>query len=182
MKASDVHEQALLNRIQCGDYPAFKTLFHRYYPALCSFAAYYLDDEYKAEELVSDLFLKFWQNRKSLQVQNLRMYLFTATKNRCLNLLRKSGKNFLVFDEAEHDRVSDDCPLAAIEFKETSIEIEKLIQLLPEKMRACFIMSRIDGLNYAEIAELFDISIRTVEDHIYKAVLLLKKAYQKKHT
>lgn len=183
MKASDGHEQELLSRIQCGDYPAFKTLFQSYYPALCHFAAYYLDDEHRAEELVSDLFLKFWQSREILQVQNIRMYLFTATKNRCLNELRKMKQNWLMFTDAEHDhQVSEDCPLASVVFKETSLEINQLIALLPEKMRACFIMSRMDGLSYREIADLFDISTRTVEDHIYKAVLFLKKAYQKKHT
>lgn len=173
-----INEQELFERLKNGDYQAFKSLFHQFYPQLCVYADYYLQSSACAEELVSDLFLKIWTDRSKLEVANIRSYLYRATKNRSLNLLQKKGlATHLLRDDIEIPCGETESPLSRLLMKESHLKMNQLISQLPPRRRLIFTMSRVDGLPFKEIAALLDISIRTVEDQVFKAVKALKEAY-----
>ncbi len=128
----------------------------------------------ESKNLVHDVFIAVWEKYEDLpEDTNFRSYLFTSTRNRCLNYIRDRKK--VVPLEGAHEQVtaSED---NSFEARELEKEIELAINILPEKCRIVFEMSRYEELKYAEIAEKMNISVKTVEAHMSKALNMLRKA------
>ena len=174
-------EQQLLERMRDSNHAAFKELFYRYYQELCCYAEWHVRSRECAEELVSDLFVRLWENRASLAITNIRSYLYQSTKNRALNYLRKQVPATEPIEHYNDIRQPDgDSPYQQLLLKESHKTMNRLIDDLPERRKIIFLMSRIDGLSYREIASLLKISVRTVEDQMLKAVKTLRSAFFKK--
>ena len=138
----------LLQLIKNGDKQAFKYVFDTYFTALCRFMYLYLGDTQEAEDIASDIFASVWENRKKLEIRlTFKAYLFQAAKNRCLNAIREELNNL----------------------------IQEAILSLPEKCREVFLQSRTKNLTNQEIAESMDISVKTVEAQITKALKQIRK-------
>ncbi|MBK8806884.1 MAG: RNA polymerase sigma-70 factor [Bacteroidales bacterium] len=122
-------------------------------------------------------FIGLWEKRSSIdRIDSLKSYLYRSVHNRCLNHLRNSKKFIDDSDAAflEFDSGTDN--LQAIEAIELEVLISKTILSLPEKCRKVFELSRFEGMKYSEIAQSLDISIKTVEIHISKALKILREA------
>ena len=131
-----------------GETAAFRELFDRYYAPLCRFAAYWLRDRTSAEEIVLDTFTHIWQHAAELHIlTSVRAYLFRAVRNRALNRLR------------------DERPAGI------SIEGPEL----PDRCREVFRKSREEGLSNAAIADQMQISVKTVEAQITKALRRIRE-------
>lgn len=163
----------LFELIRNDDTEAFDRLYSLFYPSLCVFASRYIS-EYKAiEDCVQDVFLKIWRDRKSISINSsVRSYLYTAMRNHCLNFIEKE-KTELTYEQyilRTYDpyTVND---LYSIEELENIIE--DAIQKLPDKIQQVFRMSRFEHMTYKEIAEKQNISIKTVESYIHKALISL---------
>ncbi len=152
-----------------GNKAAFDALFRKYYTQLCNFALQYVRNESLAEELVQDVFVVLWEQKKSLNITtSLLAYLYISTKNTALNKIKKEQtrtkyeKNFAL--EAENTAQSE----SAEENKDEKIRhyINQGIVTLPEKCRNIFELSRNDGLTYQEIADFLQISKKTVENQM----------------
>lgn len=166
----------LFRGISRSDKKAFDELFRLYYANLLRFAKNYVLETGQAEEVVSDVFVWLWMNRESLQaIDNPQVYLFTAVKNRSLNALR--GQTKIVSMDAYHEKETDfpDNPLTQLEQKELSAKLQAIIENLPEQQRIIFKMIKESGLTAKQTAEILQLSPRTVETHIYKAVKQLEK-------
>jgi RNA polymerase sigma-70 factor (family 1) len=158
--------------IDQDDHTAFEFLFHHFYDKLMRVAMYYLHKELIAEDAVSEVFYKLWANRTKLQkVENLENYLFTMIKNQCLYMLRSDKK--VVFDDA----MMDDSQQIVIENPESNLISEEFIKFynnkvkeLPPKCKLVYLMVKDDGLKYKEVAELLNISVKTVENQMTKAI------------
>ena len=131
--------------------------------------------ESNAQEVVNDVFLSIWEKRDVLILdESLKAYLFQATKNRSINHLKKNKMTFLQLDE------DGDIPIAAdaqqlLEEKDNEDRISILMDQLPPKCKQVFTMSRFDGLNNKDISELMDISVKTVENQMTKALKFFRK-------
>lgn len=171
----------LFQQMQHGDHAAFEALFYLYYRELCFFTEWHVRSKECAEELVSDLFIKLWEKRAVLQITNIRPYLYQAAKHNALNYLRKSKLVTEPIESHTHLQQSEaEGPYQQLLLKESHKEMNSLIDSLPERRKLIFVMSRIDGLSYSEIADLLDISIRTVEDQMFKAVKSLRSSMHDK--
>lgn len=152
------------------DARAFRRLFETLYPELMQFALYYVKVRETAEEIVQDVFLKIWQIRGTLPaILNFRAYLFTTTRNRCLNhLQRKSQSVPLQLDSAAAaDAVGDDNdPQQALELADTQQRIRAAVDALPPQCRLIFQLVKEQGFSYREVADLLTLSPRTVETQI----------------
>ncbi|MCB9246444.1 MAG: RNA polymerase sigma-70 factor [Flavobacteriales bacterium] len=147
-----------------------KDLFEAYYSGLCDFALYFLEDAQESENVVQQVFVDIWERRDEVfGEKSLKTYLYTAVRNRCLNQLRKTQISHL-----EDEHIAEEDPTARIEMAELARFIEKLIDQLPTKCRYIFLRSRRDGMTYKEIASELDISVRTVENQIAKALKFLR--------
>lgn len=163
--------------IQAGDESAFEGLFREHYAVLCGFARKIVSDGDTAEELVQELFMQLWDKRLSLNPEtSLRAYLFTAIRNSCLNHLKHQNVRGRHEDHARNLplQLAPD-PSQALETAELQARIHLAIGELPDRCSEIFKMSRFEGLKYDEIAEKLQLSPRTVEVQIGKALRILRE-------
>lgn len=170
----------LLKLIQGGNEQAFKYLFDTYFASLCRFAHVYISDVQDAEELILDLFVYIWEHRSEINVTlSFKAYLFQATRNRCLNYLR-DNRQMLRLEEVR-DEIQDE-DISALEMEELQYLIMEAICSLPNKCQEVFQYSRHENLTNKEIAEKMQISVKTVEAQITKALKLIKNFLDEKYT
>ena len=171
-----ITEKDLILRLKSGDQTAFELLFHFYYPGLVIYSTQFTADRAEAEEIVQDFFVRFWQkHRNILPADSLKNYFFSSVKNSSLNLL-KHKKIETKYLKQLNDLSNSHLVYNEDIYLETELQekIKKAIDLLPEKCREIFIMSRINGLKNEEIATKLNLSKRTVETQISKALKVLR--------
>ncbi|MDP3434110.1 MAG: RNA polymerase sigma-70 factor [Bacteroidota bacterium] len=171
-----IDEKDLIVRLKSGDQTAFELLFHFYYPGLVMYAIQFTTDRMEAEEIVQDFFVRFWQRHQQIiPSDSLKSYLFLSVKNGSLNFLKhkKIEEKYIrsMTELSNNHLVYDPDLYIASELQE---KIKKSIDLLPEKCREIFIMSRMRGLKNEEIAAELNLSKRTVETQISKALKVLR--------
>ncbi len=156
---------------------AVDAIFRRHYASLCLAANRVLRDKNKSEDLVQDVFFELWKKRGTLQIHSsLGAYLKRATLNKALNYIRdekikSSGEEPLqILKSYQADAQGQ------LEIQELQKRIDQAINQLPERCRLVFSLSRFEAMTYREIAEELDISIKTVENQITKALRLLREA------
>ncbi len=158
----------------------FEALFRKFRPGLVAFATSIIGKSNDAEEIVHDVFIAIWnQSDGHLEEGGIKSYLFTSVKNRCLNFIKKAKLEFS--DLAEENTVFDSAVNIQnkLEAKEAEQRIHILIDMLPTKCRQIFLMSRMYELSYKEIAQVLDITPKTVENQISIALKFLKEHYLK---
>jgi RNA polymerase sigma-70 factor (ECF subfamily) len=171
-------ERNWIEKIRHGDESAFEALFRAYYPSLCRFAAGYVDADAHARDLVQDVFLRIWERRANWTVRHsLKAYLYQAVRNRALNHVRRQNtKDDAVddleytTDDAEHRTAAD-----AYHAHTLSEEVDEAIADLPERRRMAFLLHRRHGFTYKEIARIMDITTKTVENQIGRALQSLRE-------
>lgn len=167
-------ELFLLGRIQKGDRDAFDALFRLYYVPLCVQASRYVEDA-EAENIVQDLMLYVWENRRRLDIStSLRSYLFTAVRNRALTLLGRSRRKAEVLGNMVRSMdfyfLPPACPL-----DELVALYDEAMAKLPAAVRETFEQSRFEGKTYKEIAEREGVSVKIIDHRIQKAVKYLRQ-------
>lgn len=157
-------DNELYLRLKEGDERAFKTLFQKYYSAMCHFAHQFLKDHEMAEETVQDMFVRIWEKRSTLNIEtSVKHYFFRSIRNQCLNQIQhqKIKKQYASrIIESSHQEIDPDQYYMEVNLLQ---RIEKSIDSLPAKRQEIFRLSREQGLKYKEIAEELNISIKTVE-------------------
>lgn len=162
--------------IRAGDQRAYERLFRAHYAVLCAFAHKLVSDRDMAEEIVQNIFVQLWEKRDSIGVAtSARSYLFSATRNACLNHLNhlKVRNRFAEAVQAMPLEQADDAA-AQLELQELNTRLHAAIDQLPERCREVFVLSRFESLKYDEIAQRLAISPRTVEVQIGKALRFLR--------
>ena len=152
----------------------YESTFREHYEPLTRYAHSILKSQEEAEDAVQRLFIKFWEKRFELQIDNVRAYLYRATYNTCLNQV-KSNKNSLkhVPESEVQIHASDDASNGVLG-DELQTQIEQAMEVLPEKCRQVFQLSRFEEKSYKEISEELNISVKTVENHIAKALKIMR--------
>jgi len=172
-------ERELIESLINGDMGAFREIYRKYAPVMLAFASKFTDRS-TAEDLVQDVFMRIWVARETSPVnESLQAYLFQAVRNRCINHLEhiRVIANYeaqemidMQIREAEFFQSPEQLLIRQEQLEQVHREIEKL----PEKNRRVFQMAYSDDLKAAEIAEKLQLSVRTVETQIYKALKTLR--------
>ena len=172
----DAGDKELCVRLHQGDETAFRQLFDKYYGRLFRFFCHRGMDQDMAEDMAQDVFLKVWQHRSRLDPnKSLKSFLFTIAANEIKMFLRKKQVRDAHANEEKAGEISYTLPITSFD---TKAAIDEAIQALPENLRAVFVLHRYDLLTYREIAELQQVSIKTVESRMTKALKSLRSALQ----
>ncbi len=171
----DTNEKQLLEGVRAGDPSAFQLIFNEYYAVLTVFARNFLNDLDMAKEVVQDLFVQLYEKRETLSIQtSLKSYLYQSVRNSCLNKI-KQDKTHQKHHEELMKSSRDEADLSDhIEKAELEQKIYHIVSRFPPKCRQIFLMSRQEDLSNSEIAIKLNISIRTVETQISKALKTLR--------
>jgi RNA polymerase sigma-70 factor (family 1) len=143
---------------------------------LCAYANSFISDLDAAEEIVQELFVRFWEQRETKEITtSIRAYFYASVRNACLNELKHLKIKEKYKQEQEREltfNVNQD--QHNLELNELDEKIHTAINKLPEGRRKIFILSRFDGLKYQEIADKLNISIKTVENQMGEALKFLR--------
>lgn len=155
---------------------AIELLFNEYYGKLCTHVNTILKNKNVAEDIVQEVMLEIWRMKDQINVSSsMEAYLKRACRNKSLNYIRSQKMNFEDIDAAE-DLSSDYINVEdALAIENLQDKINEGINSLPEKCRLVFTLSRVEGLSYQEIADQLDISVKTVENQISKALRILRE-------
>lgn len=175
---SDTQIQQWQQQIAKGDENAFNSLFRHFYTYLVHFSADIVHAKDPAEEIVSDVFVKIWQQRHDItRIEKLRIFLFIAVKNRSFNYLRNypSARTVELTQVHAAGALHDTGPEEEMIFAELQALLNQAIEELPDQCRRIFKLIKEDRLKYKEVAEILQISPRTVETQLYRAIKKIRK-------
>ena len=151
-------------------------MFKKYYNPLCNYASTIVNDHKMAQDVVQDVFTKLWDKRDNISINdNEKSYLFQAVKNRSLEMLRKR-KSDQKISTADYNDVHVDNREIEEEAKNYMLKefLYKSIGQLPPKCQEIFVLNKVNGLTYNEIASDLNISVKTVENQIGRAYRKLR--------
>ncbi len=178
MNPEDIKE--LQDRMsEYADQQAFEKLYVHFYQRLLHFACSFTKERAAAEEIVEDVFVKLWERREKMAaINNLQVYLFVAIRNRALNFLDWKSRDMISYLDKypENIRTSQDTPESMLMTKEMAAQINKAVETLPPRCKIIFKMVREERLKYKEVAEILNISPRTVDTQMTIAVKKLSAA------
>lgn len=169
-------EESLLSRVREDDRRAFNRIYEQYWHKLYRAAYQRLRDRETAQELVQEVFANLWLRRADLCIEkSLDRYLYRSLKYEVMNHFRAVAVRERYASQYRHSTSGrDEATLHLLSFNELSTRMEKEIGKLPEKCRAVFELSRHQGYSTAQIAETLNISPKTVEVHVGKALKMLR--------
>ena len=173
---TDDIDPLVLSRLKDDDIDAFRKVYMAYSERLFHFAFSYLKSTFEAEEIVQEVFIQVWEMRNEIDPdRSFRSLIHRMTINRVFNqmkhqVVKQKYQNYLL----QIDHSLQESPEAALHFKELESKISLLLARLPEQQRTVFEMSRMKGLSHSKIAEDLGLSVRTVENQVYRASKFLK--------
>ncbi len=149
-------------------------IFKEYYEMMCMSALRITKERSLAEDIVQEVFYELYRKRETIQIQSLIGYLKRSVYNRSLNKI-KSNKDIFDSDDLNIE-LSDNSinSQEGMEFKELEDYLHEVIERLPEKCRLVFVLNRFEELSYKEVAKKMDISVKTVENQMSKALRILR--------
>jgi len=174
VKATQIDKE-IVNGIQKQNEKAYELLFQTYYKKLCSYSFGVVKDMVIAEEIVQDFIFKLWENPNYVTThQKLRPYMFRSVYNNSLQYLKTRARfdenSDLIFSMQESYEKSEQ----QVEYDELYDALERSLSSLPTKTREIFTLNREEDLSYKEIAIRVNLSVKSVEYHISKAMKLIE--------
>ena len=176
-------DELLIREIKKGDTKAFQLIYEKYCPQLINFAASYLPDISDAEEIIQNVFVEMWENRQQLDSERFaKNYLYKITVNKVFNHLKRKviERKYLQYIDALDMNTFNEAE-KKIYNEELDAILQQVLEQLPEQQRKIFYMSRWEGLSHKEIADQLQISVRTVENQVYRAVKYIRENIKTDH-
>jgi RNA polymerase sigma-70 factor (family 1) len=170
-------DKELVVELRSGNEIVFETLFKNYYERLCNYANTFINDMAEAEEMVQGTFLTLWEKHENIEIHtSLKSYLYRAVHNNCLNKIKhykvrqEHRDEYLKYADIEYEHTSQE-----LIGQELEKQINRAIESLPPQCQTVFKLSRFENLTYNEIAEHLNISVKTIENHMIKALKILRE-------
>lgn len=164
-----------LESIQSIDEQSFELIFRNYYTPLVHFSMKYLDGQEEGEEVVQETFASIWAKLEQTEIRTtVKSYLYGAVRNACLNQIKHRK---VVIKHVQHELYlnNEGVDVDFLEYSELEDQVKDAFDKLSPKCREVFELSRYDGMKYQEIANHLELSIKTVERHMGKALKILRE-------
>lgn len=164
----NLSNQDLVAKICEGDENAFKVLFFKYFHDLCSFATQITRSQHQAKDVVQEVFFKLWKNRESWKISSsVKAYLYQSVRNQSFNAVDKIKRHTNLHQKYAEEYIHLESKSEAPDDNIKLIKkIWSIVDNMPERRQAIFVLHRRHGLKYKEIAEVLDLSPKTVETHM----------------
>jgi RNA polymerase sigma-70 factor (ECF subfamily) len=171
-------EHELFRDFRHGEKKVFDYFFDKYYQGLCVYAYRMLKSKSDAEDVVEDFFVRILENRNNITIESsVKSYFMRSVHNRCLDYI--AHQKVVINHELFRQQIMSEDDFREYPLIDTELQflIEKAIQNLPDGIRETFILNRFEGLKYQQIADQENISVKTVEYRISKALNILRKEF-----
>ncbi len=173
---SNTDQKILIKKLAAGNIQAFQEIFYIYEKQLKYYAFRLTKSKFIAEEIVQEVFIKIWENRRNINPDlSFQAYLYRMVRNRAFNYLRDSVQHEDLAQGLWQDilraRDQTDDNIIAADYENL---IHKILQELPSQKRLIYMMSRFEGKSNPEIAAQLGISVKTVENHLWKTLRIIK--------
>lgn len=182
-KKASVSNKELLLRIQQDDKLAFFYLYNRYYKRLFGFILKYIKQEHDAEEIVQEVFIKIWEERKNIDIDSsFEAYLFTIAYNKTISMLRKrvSEQKYLQYLKTIQSPDKAANLIDEIYYSDLKEKVKDLFNELTPQQQKIYKLSREEGIPHKEIAKRLNISENTVKKHITNILSYFRNKIEKK--
>ncbi len=173
-ESSSYNEQELLLRVAKGDQQAFSRIVERYASLISMHMSVRVKDTMQAEEVMQDILMSIWKHRDKLpEMQNFAGFVYVVTKNKVKNQQKRKDAIMpeLTEERAEQSLAASD---STMELKELRSILYRAIEMLPQKRKEVFKMSRLEGFSNEEIAEKLKLSRNTIREHIRESLAFLR--------
>jgi len=169
-----IEDVELMDRIRSGDDMALKLIYDKYWNQLFNSAYNILHDQQACEDIIQDIFINFWNKRDIIEIRvSLKSYLFASTRYEVYRQVRSGSVREDIFDRI-HERLETPSEYGNIEYRELLSQINSIVDNLSAKCKVVYKLSREEQLSHKEIASQLDISTKTVENHLNKALRQLR--------
>ena len=179
----EAEELLIFNRMRQGDPSALEYFFQKYMELLYYRALGYIKDPLVAEDIVQEVFIHFWDNRKKLEISlSVIAYLTRSVVNGCKNYLEHLSVRQRYEQDYQHENqnLTERKEYDEEELEQLRIRLRIFVDSLPGKCREIFILACIDGLKYREVAERLDVSVNTVKTQVKSAYAKLRADFDLK--
>ena len=168
------NDHTLVQLLQRGNVAAFDSLFEVYSPKLYGFALKYFKNETDAEELVQEVFVKVWENHRSLKSEHsFKSYLFTIALNQIRKHFNKKATSLRYLESLQNDPEFSD-QVTTDDYETTLRQIYQIIDRMPERRREIFTKSKLEGKSSKEVAMELNISAGTVDNQVSEALRFIR--------
>lgn len=178
IKENQIDDEIFIKKaLQLNPKDGCELLFRRYYKPLCSHAIRYVYSKEIAEDLVSDVFCKFWKNESYKNItSSFRSYLFRSVRNTAFTYLRSEFNTVEKSEKYEMVEVTENLKADSIcMYEETLARVKLLVDSMPPQCKKIFLLSRFESKGNKEIAEELNLSLKTIEAHMGKALGIMRK-------
>jgi RNA polymerase sigma-70 factor (ECF subfamily) len=171
------NDEELMQEIKAGNMFAFDALYRKYNKKLYKFGFSILKSTEEAENLIQDVFLNLWENRHKVEKNSsIKSYVFTITYNSAISIIRKKAREsqFIEYLKTLQD-ISVEAVNVELEYNELTNKLDEIIKGLPQRQKEVYLLHKVEGLKYNEIAERLNISVNTIENHMSHALKTIRK-------
>lgn len=154
---------------------SFKAKFQKHYPRLCNIAYGYVSDRHDAEDIVQEAFINVWNKGKdNMPEQEFAAYMTMAIKNNCITFLRKRQQNTISLNNHEIQSEVTQITETTETYNQPEQKLQEALSMLPPKCKDIFLMAKLQGMKYRDIAQTLGLSEKTIENQMTKAIKILR--------
>jgi RNA polymerase sigma-70 factor (ECF subfamily) len=170
-------DEELMREIKADNMFAFDVLYKKYSKRLYKFGYSLLKSREEAENLIQDVYLNLWENRYKVEKDSsVKYYLFTIAYNSAISIIRKKARESRSVEYLKSLQEINEEPVnIKLEYDELTKKLDEIIRELPKRQKEVFLLHRVEGLKYNEIAERLQISVNTIENHMSRALKTIRK-------
>ena len=171
------NDEELMQEIKADNMFAFDILYKKYSKKLYKFGYSILKSQEDAENLIQDVYLNTWENRHKVEKDySVKSYLFSTAYNSAISIIRRKARESQFIEYLKSLQITNEEPVnVALEYNELTNKLNEIIKLLPQRQKEVYLLHRVDGLKYSEIAERLNISVNTIENHMSRALKTIRE-------
>jgi RNA polymerase sigma-70 factor (ECF subfamily) len=170
-------DEELMQQIKAENMVAFDALYAKYNKRLYKFAYSILKSSEEAENVIQDVFLNLWENRQKVEKNSsIKYYVFTIAYNSAISVLRKKSRESEFFEYLKSLQDLNQEPVnLELEFNELTTKLDEIVNDLPPRQKEVYLLHKVEGMKYNEIAEKLNISVNTIENHMARALKTIRE-------